>query len=40
MARRKQQMTDTFAENAMTWFFSGMMIIALVAGLLSQFDFG
>jgi hypothetical protein len=38
MRGRKQFATGTFSENAMTWFFSGMVLIALVAGLLSQVD--
>jgi hypothetical protein len=35
MSRRKSPIV-TYSENAITWFFAGLLIIAAVAGLLGQ----
>jgi hypothetical protein len=37
MSRRKTSSTDYHADNALTWSFAGLLIIALVAGILGQF---
>ena len=36
MSRRKEPVVTDFPENAITWFFAGLLIIAAVAGLLGQ----
>ena len=36
MSRRKEPVVTDFSENAITWFFAGLLIIAAVAGLLGQ----
>ena len=36
MSRRKRLVVTDFSENAITWFFAGLLIIAAVAGLLRQ----
>ena len=36
MSRRKEPVVTDFFENAITWFFAGLLIIAAVAGLLGQ----
>jgi hypothetical protein len=40
MSRRRSQAIETFSDNALTWFFVGMLVIAAVAGLLGQIAFG
>jgi hypothetical protein len=40
MSRRRSQTIETYADNALTWFFVGMLVIAAVAGLLGQIAFG
>ena len=36
MSRRKGSVVTDLSENAITWFFAGLLIIAAVAGLLGQ----
>jgi hypothetical protein len=36
MSRRKGPIATDLSENAITWFFAGLVIIASVAGLLGQ----
>jgi hypothetical protein len=36
MSRRKSPLFNGHSENAITWFFAGLLIIAAVAGLLGQ----
>jgi hypothetical protein len=40
MPRRRSRAFEAYSENALTWFFSGMLLIAFIAALLSQVDFG
>jgi hypothetical protein len=40
MPRRRSRTIETYSEHALTWFFSGMLLIAFIAVLLSQVDFG
>jgi hypothetical protein len=40
MSRRRSQTIETYGDNALTWFFVGMLVIAAVAGLLGQIAFG
>lgn len=39
MPRRKSQTIETYSDNALTWFFVGILVIAVVAGLLGQITF-
>jgi len=39
MPRRQNRSVETYSENALAWFFSGMLLIAVIAALLSQVDF-
>ena len=36
MSRRRSPVIASAAESAMTWFFAGLVLIALVAGLVGQ----
>jgi hypothetical protein len=36
MSRRKGPIATDLSENAITWFFAGLLVIAAVAGLLGQ----
>ncbi|WP_290999944.1 hypothetical protein [Hyphomicrobium sp.] len=36
MSRRKSPIVNSHPENAITWFFAGLLIIAAVAGLFGQ----
>lgn len=36
MPRRRNHTIAAYGDNALTWFFVGMLIIALVAGLLGH----
>jgi hypothetical protein len=36
MSRRRSPVISSSAESAMTWFFAGLVLIALVAGLVGQ----
>jgi hypothetical protein len=36
MSRRKGPITADLSDNAITWFFAGLLIIAAVAGLFGQ----
>ena len=40
MLRRRSQFAASFADNALTWFFVGMLVIAVVAGMLGQASAG
>jgi hypothetical protein len=41
MSRRRSQAIETFyGDNALTWFFVGMLVIAAVAGLLGHVALG
>jgi hypothetical protein len=40
MSRRRSHAIETYGDNALTWFFVGMLVIAAVAGLLGQIAFG
>jgi hypothetical protein len=35
-----RRLIEGHGENALTWFLSGMLLIAIIAALLSQVDFG
>jgi len=36
MSRKRSHMMESYGNNALTWFFVGMLFIAVVAGLLGQ----
>jgi hypothetical protein len=36
MPRRRNETIAAYGDNALTWFFVGVLVIALVAGLLGQ----
>lgn len=36
MSRKRNQTIAAYGDNALTWFFIGMLIIAAVAGLLGN----
>ncbi len=36
MSRRRSQTMAGYGDYALTWFFVGMLVIAVVAGLLGQ----
>jgi len=40
MSRRRSPVIDSSGEGAMTWFFAGLVVIALVAGLVGQVGAG
>ena len=40
MSRRRSPVIDSSGESAMTWFFAGLVVIALVAGLVGQVGAG
>lgn len=40
MSRKPSHAVEAIAGNAMTWFFVGLMLIAAIAALLGQVDFG
>jgi len=40
MSRRKSPVISSSAESAMTWFFAGLVVIALVVGLVGQIGAG
>jgi len=40
MSRRRSPFIDSSGESAMTWFFAGLVVIALVAGLVGQVGAG
>lgn len=40
MLRRKSHAIVSYGDNALTWFFVGMLVIAAVAGLLGQIAVG
>jgi len=40
MSRRKSSVTNGSGESAMTWFFAGLAVIAVVAGFVGQFGTG
>ncbi len=37
MSRRRSTAITSSGENAMTWFFAGLVLIAVVAGFVGQF---
>ncbi len=39
MSRRRSHVIGMYGDNALTWFFVGMLVIAAVAGLLGQIAF-
>jgi hypothetical protein len=36
MSRRRNELIAPYGDNALTWFFVGILIIAVVAGLLGK----
>jgi hypothetical protein len=36
MSRKRSHIIETSGDNALTWFFVGILVIAAVAGLLGQ----
>ncbi len=40
MSRKPSHTVEVNADNAMTWFFVGLVLIAVIATLLGQVDFG
>jgi len=36
MSRRRSPVVSSSGESAMTWFFAGLVLIALVVGLVGQ----
>jgi hypothetical protein len=40
MSRRRSPVVSSSDESAMTWFFAGLVLIALVAGLIGQVGAG
>ena len=40
MSRKPSHAVEAIADNAMTWFFVGLLLIAAIAALLGQVDFG
>jgi hypothetical protein len=40
MSRKPSQTVEAYADNAMTWFFVGLLLIAAIAALLGQVDIG
>jgi len=40
MSRKPSHTVEAIADNAMTWFFVGLLLIAAIAALLGQVDFG
>ena len=40
MSRRRSPVISSSGESAMTWFFAGLVVIALVAGLVGQVGAG
>jgi hypothetical protein len=36
MSRRHNESTAAYGDNALTWFFVGVLVIAVVAGLLGN----
>jgi hypothetical protein len=40
MSPRRRPVIDSSDESAMTWFFAGLVVIALVAGLVGQVGAG
>lgn len=40
MSRRRSPVISSFGESAMTWFFAGLVLIALIAGFIGQVGAG
>jgi hypothetical protein len=40
MSRRRSRIINNSGESAMTWFFAGLVVIAVVAGFVGQFGTG
>jgi len=40
MSRKPSHTVESIADNAMTWFFVGLLLIAVIAALLVQVDIG
>ena len=36
MSRKRMQAPDGLSDNAVTWFFVGLLVIAAIAGVLGQ----
>jgi hypothetical protein len=38
MSRKRNQLVEVYGDNAVTWFFVGLLIIALIAAFLGHVD--